>query len=84
MRNDLIRAILDCGVNDLSMLDDAEADLFEIIGRMRDEGLELTLNGIMAEVFREGIFRLSEAVKEKIKDLEAEEQEGVAEGRMVG
>lgn len=76
MRNDLIQAILDCGVDDLSMLDDAEADLFEIVGRMRGEGLELTLNGIMAEVFREGIFRLSEAVKEKMKDLETEEQEG--------
>lgn len=76
MRNDLIRAILGCGVDDLNMLDDAEADMFKVVEHMRFEGMELTLNGIMAEVFREGIFRLSEAVKEKVKNLEAEEQEG--------
>lgn len=76
MRNDLIRAILSCGVDDLNMLDDAGADMFEIIGHMKFEGMELTLNGIMAEVFREGIFRLSEAVKETRKNLESEEQCG--------
>ncbi len=27
MRNDLIRAILDCGADDLSLLDDSGADL---------------------------------------------------------
>lgn len=77
MRNDLIRAILGCGVDDLNLLDDAEADMFEIIDRMKFDGMELTLNGIMAEVFREGIFRLSEAVKETRKNLEREEQQGV-------
>ena len=59
MRNDLIRAILNCGVDDLSMLDDSEADMFEIVEHMRSEGLELTLNEIMGEVFREGIHRLN-------------------------
>lgn len=77
MRNDLIRAILDCGADDLNMLDDAGADMFKVVERMRFEGMELTLNGIMAEVFREGIFRLSEAVKETRKSLEREEQHGI-------
>lgn len=76
MRNDLIRAILDCGVDDLRMLDDSEADMFEIVERMRFEGMELTLNGIMGEVFREGIHRLNEAVKAFRADLEREEQAG--------
>ncbi len=77
MRNDLIRAVLDCGVDDLSMLDDSEADLFKTVERMRFEGLEITLNGIMAEIFREGIFRMSEAVKEVRERLESEEREGI-------
>lgn len=53
MRNDLIRAILECGVDDLRMLDDAGADIFDIIGQMKFEGIELTLNNIMAEVFKD-------------------------------
>lgn len=76
MRNDLIRAILNCGVDDLSILDDSEADMFKIVEQMRFEGLELTLNGIMAEIFKEGIFRMDEAVKAEKKRLETEEYEG--------
>lgn len=77
MRNDLIRAVLDCGIDDLSMLDDTEADLFKVIETMRFEGLEITLNGIMEEIFREGISRMDEAVKELRKRLECEEETGI-------
>ena len=38
MRNDLIRAILNCGIDDLSILDDSEADMFKIVEKMRFEG----------------------------------------------
>ena len=76
MRNDLIRAILNCGMDDLSILDDSEADMFKIVEQMRFEGLELSLNGIMAEIFKEGIFRMNEAVKAERKRLETEECEG--------
>lgn len=77
MRNDLIRAVLDCGVGDLSMLDDSGADLFKVVDRMRFEGLEITLNGIIAEIIREGNFRMDEAVKETRKSLEIEEDAGI-------
>ena len=76
MRNDLIRAVLDCGVDDLSLLDDSAADMFKIVEQMRFEGLDLTLNGIMEEIFKEGIFRMNEAVKSIKKRLELEEYEG--------
>lgn len=76
MRNDLIRAILNCGIDDLSILDDSEADMFKIVEQMRFEGLELTLNGIMAEIFKEGIFRMDEAIKSEKKRLETEKYEG--------
>lgn len=76
MKNDLIRAVLNCGVDDLSLLDDSAADMFKIVEQMRFEGLEITLNGIMAEIFKEGIFRMNEAVKSAKKRLESEEYEG--------
>ena len=76
MRNDLIKAVLDCGVNDLSILDESEADIFEVVEQMRFEGLEITLKGIVIEIFREGIFRMSEAVREVRERLENEEKEG--------
>ena len=72
MRNDLIRAVLDCGTDDLNLLDDAGADMFKIVEQMRFEGQEITLNGIMAEIFREGIFRMNEDVKAARKRLETE------------
>lgn len=76
MRNDLIRAVLDCGIDDLSILDESEADMFEVVKHMRLEGLEITLKGIMAEIFRDGIFRMSEAVREIKEKLESEEKDG--------
>ena len=76
MRSDLIRAILDCGIDDLSILDDAEADMFEIVDHMKFEGVELSLNNILAEVFKEGIYRLGQAVKELRAELEKERKAG--------
>jgi len=76
MRNDLIRAILDCGIDDLSMLDDAEADMFEIVDKMKSKGMELSLNNIMTEVIKEGIHRLGQAVKELRADLKKEKKAG--------
>lgn len=74
MRNDLARAILNCGADDLSLLDDAGADMFETVQRMRDEGLEISLNGIIEEVFKEGIFRMREKLKEEKEWLESLER----------
>lgn len=76
MRNDLFKAILDCGADELSLLDDSGADLFKVVERMRVEGQKITLNGILEEIFREGIFRMNEAVKEARKRLESEEDAG--------
>ncbi len=76
MRNDLIWAILNCGIDDLSMLDDAGADMFEIVDHMKFEGVELSLNNILEEVFKEGIYRLEQAVKELRAELEKERKAG--------
>lgn len=76
MRNDLIRAILECGVDDLSLLHEAEADMFEIIGQMKADGMTISLNAIMGEIFKEGIRRFDVAVKQRIADLEKTETDG--------
>ncbi len=76
MRNDLVRAVLDYGVEDLSLLDDAGADMFETVRRIKDEGQEVNLSSIIEEVFKEGIFRMKEAFKEEKKRLESLEQSG--------
>ena len=70
MRNDLIRAVLDCGVDDLSLLDDAGANIYETVNRIKEEGQEISLMSITEEIFKEGIFRMSEAVKQECKRLE--------------
>lgn len=70
MRNDLIRAVFGCGMDDLSLLDDAEADMFETVEKLKEEGLEISLMGIIEEIFKEGIFRIGETVKEVRKRLE--------------
>lgn len=70
MRSDLIRAVLDCGADDLSILDEAEADMYDTVARLREDGKEVRLQSIVEEVFNEGIFRLGEVVKEERKQLE--------------
>lgn len=46
MNTELVRAVFDCGIDDLRLLDDAECDMYAVIGRMREEGIELTMNNI--------------------------------------
>ena len=43
MNTELVRAVFDCGIDDLRLLDDAECDMYAVIGRMREESIELTM-----------------------------------------
>lgn len=74
MRNDLIRAVFNCGIDDLSLLDDAGADMFETVKRIRDEGREVDMSSILEEVFEEGIFRMREKLKEEKEQMESLER----------
>lgn len=76
MRNDLLRAVLDCGNDDLDLLDDAGADMYEIVEHIKENGIEITLTSLMEEVFRDGIQRLGEVVKEYWQTLESQEKSG--------
>ena len=37
MNTELVRAVFDCGIDDLRLLDDAECDMYAVIGRMRKD-----------------------------------------------
>lgn len=72
MNTELVRAVFDCGIDDLRLLDDAECDMYAVIGRMREESIELTMNNIIRQVFEEGRYILTKAREEKIASLPAE------------
>ncbi len=76
MRMDLVRAVLDCGNDDLDLLDDAGADIYKTVQRMREEGLDISLYSIIGEVFREGICHFGEVVESQRKALESQEKSG--------
>ena len=67
---DLLCVFLECGSLDLSVLDDVEYDLCEIVEEIRQEGLKPTLNMITDAIFRKGQDELVDAVKEKIGEIE--------------
>ena len=72
MNTELARAVFGCGIDDLRLLDDAECDMYAVIGRMREESMELTMNNIIRQVFEEGRYILTKAREEKIASLPAE------------
>ena len=71
----LLMAILECGDADLSVLDDTQYDLGEIVGNLKFNGSSISLNSITDEIFRKGRAELKQAVKNAIqsrKDLQYE------------
>lgn len=72
MNTELARAVFGCGIDDLRLLDDAECDMYAVIGRMREESMELTMNNIIRQVFEEGRYILTKAREEKIASLPVE------------
>lgn len=63
--------ILDCGTADLSLLDDINYDLDDIIDSLMENNC-LSLNGIFQEVFIKGAEELQEEFKNQKEDIKAE------------
>ena len=81
-QNTVLKAVLHCGTMDLSILDDIEYDLGEIVEELIAEGIQPTLNQIMSEVFRKATEDMTDAVNEEIMytredlyDLDEDEEE---------
>lgn len=66
MHEDLLRCILECGKNDLCLLDDIGYDVEEIVEYMLETGQRPTLNRILDEVFRRGVQQLADVLDEKL------------------
>lgn len=68
----LLCSFLECGTLDLSILDDVEYDLGEIVEDLQAEGIKPTLNVITSKIFYKGQDELREKLSEKILELEEE------------
>lgn len=68
-RDFLIMAILDCGSADLSIIDNVEYDFYEIVEHFKEEGIPLSLENIVIEIFLMGIDDLKIAIKNKLEEL---------------
>lgn len=63
--------ILDCGTADLSLLDDINYDLDDILDSLMENNC-LSLNGIFQEVFIKGAEELQEEFENQKEDIKAE------------
>lgn len=71
----LLSTLLQCGTADLSLLEDVDYDLDEIAKECQEEFGCLELNAMMEIVFSRGLEELDTAVKDRIAQLEAIENE---------
>jgi len=85
-----LTALLDCGVNDLRILDDVAYDWKEIIDAINETGTPPTLNNLLNAVFVKGLAEIQAAAKDMIceleaitkeRELEADEEEELAQLR---
>lgn len=72
---DLLMAILNCGVLDLNILKDADCDWDEIIEELKYGGRELNFNNLVMELFDEGLSRLECAIENKKDELNEDDEE---------
>ena len=72
----LLCNLLDCGYLDLQMIEDADEDyVLEAIDYLKNEGLEISLNGILDTMFFDAKNNLMEAVEARVDVLEENEDE---------
>lgn len=76
--DNLLPALLDCGILDISILDDVGYDLGDIAVELQEEGIKVTLNNITDAIFRKGQAELEDALENKISELE-DERDGCEE-----
>lgn len=65
-----LMTILNCGIDDLCVLDDVGYDLGDIINTLIDADVRPTLNNISNEIFHRGTKELATYVKMRIIELE--------------
>lgn len=81
MRIDLMRAVLECGSADLDLLDGAGADMYDLVGQLRNDGLEVTMENLLLTIFTNGIAAMAIEVNRERDRLEVESaKDSLADG----
>lgn len=68
----LLAHLLNCGTDDLSILDDIKYDIIDIVDDLSDDYFTPSLNNIIHEVFRKGIGELDDYIRDTKYDIIAE------------
>lgn len=68
----LLAHLLNCGTDDLSILDDIKYDIIDIVDDLSDDYFTPSLNNIIHEVFRKGIGELDDYIHDTKYDIIAE------------
>lgn len=80
MRKDLVCAVLECGFDELGVLDRSRADLREVVEDMKMEGARLTLAEIVRSMFLEAAKGFSIIVIGDLMSLGMQERDGRISG----
>ena len=73
----LLCNLLDCGIADLSLLEDIDCDWSEVVAAAKEYGeplQEIGFNGLMRTVVCVGLSHIQDAITTRINDLEIEEK----------
>lgn len=69
-REELLCGILGCGFLDLRMIDDCRYDMTQIFNDLKESHKDVSLNAVIEEIFRLGVFELEEMVSILKEDTE--------------
>lgn len=78
-KDPLLCSLLDCGTADLSLLNDVDVDIGEIIDECRDECGDTNINTVMWVIFQKGFGQIQNAIEERIRELEDYIEDGSAD-----
>lgn len=68
----LLMAILKCGSDDLSLLENSNADFEEIVEYLKDNGVDVNLQSIVTEMYENAKNDFFEKVNQRIENLKTE------------
>ena len=69
---ELLSILLNCDMVDISIIEDTEYPIYDIVQRAEEFYGEITLETIVAVIIEKGIYDFEEAVFDRIRDIEIE------------
>lgn len=78
-RDTVLSCLLDCGTADLSLLDDVDVDIYQVIEECKEEIGSTNINEVMWVIFQKGFAEIQNAIEARIQDLEEYVEDGSAD-----